>query len=222
MKKLALVLASAALVFGMVSCASNSTAKADELEAPEGFEVFDTDDGLLHLDYKYVGVAKGSTCTNIPKCKIITNKDYSKPTPVDLFCDEPEEVVFCGEKCVKIPSNGDGNIRVIWLFDKPIDAASVSKFSFTIGGLDIPLDNTWTANIALMYNDDITSGEHGTAMYPVAAALDGFLTREYDLNSDAGKEGLWGNGYKPQGQFLGIQIYYGGRDPIFVKNITLK
>lgn len=221
MKKLALALASAALVFGMMSCASK--AADDSLDAPEGFDLFEEeDDGLLHLEYDYVGQADGKSCTELPACQIITNKDYSKPNPVDIFCDAPEVVKFAGEKCVRIPSNGDGNIRVIWLFDEPIDAASVSTFSFSCAGLDIPLDNTWTANIALMYNDDITSGEHATAMYPVAAALDGFITKTIDLNSQEGVDGLWGNGYKPAGEFLGIQIYYGGRDPLFIKDLILK
>lgn len=217
-----MAIASLALVLSLFSCASKQ-AEDEVVEAPEGFDFLEEeDDGLLHLEYKYIGQAKGSTCTKIPACKVITNKDYSKPTPVDIFCDEAEEVEFCGEKCVKIPSNGDGNIRVIWLFDEPIDAASVSTFSFSCAGLDIPMDNTWTANIALMYNNDITSGEHATAMYPIAAGLDTFLTRTYDLNSQEGKDGLWGNGYKPEGQFLGIQIYYGGRDPLFIKDLILK
>lgn len=223
MKKLALTLAAAALVLSLSSCASKE-AEEEELEAPEGLELFaEEDDGLLHLDYDYVGTADGTSCTNLPaKASLIVKKDYSKAKPVDLFCDDPELVKFAGETAVKIPANGDGNIRVIWLFDEPIDAASVSEFSFSIGGLDIPYDNTWTANIALMYNNDITSGEHATAMYPVAAAIDGYLTRTYDLNSEEGKEGLWGNGYKPEGKFMGIQIYYGGRDPIFIKDLSLK
>ena len=220
MKKIVLAIASVALALSLVSCASTK-AEDEVIEAPEGMEAQE-DDGLLHLEYKYIGQAKGSTCTKIPASKIITNKDYSKPTPVDIYCDAPEEVEFLGQKCVRIPSNGDGNIRVIWLFDKPIDAASVSSFSFSCAGLDIPMDNTWTANIALMYNNDITSGEHATAMYPIAAGLDEFLTRTYDLNSAEGKEGLWGNGYKPEGQFMGIQIYYGGRDPLFIKDLILK
>ena len=220
MKKIVLAIASVALALSLVSCASTK-AEDEGIAAPEGFEAQE-DDGLLHLEYKYIGQAKGSTCTKIPAAQIITNKDYSKPKPVDIYCDAPEEVEFLGQKCVKIPSNGDGNIRVIWLFDKPIDAASVSSFSFSCAGLDIPMDNTWTANIALMYNNDITSGEHATAMYPIAAGLDEFLTRTYDLNSAEGKEGLWGNGYKPEGQFMGIQIYYGGRDPLFIKDLILK
>ena len=221
MKKIALALTAAALVFSMVSCASKE-AEDEELSAPEGFEFEEEDDGLLHLEYDYIGMAKGSSYTKLPACQIITNKDYSKATPVDIYCDAPEEVKFAGEKCVRIPSNGDGNIRVIWLFDEPVDAASVSTFSFSCAGLDIPLDNTWTANIALMYNNDITSGEHATAMYPVAAALDGFITKTIDLKSAEGVEGLWGNGYKPEGKFLGIQIYYGGRDPLFIKDLILE
>ncbi|MCQ2592892.1 MAG: hypothetical protein MJ188_08930 [Treponema sp.] len=221
MKKIVLALASAAVLFSMVSCASKDVEDSD-LEAPEGFEMEVEDDGLLHLEYKYLGMADGSTCTSIPAAQVITNKDYSKPHPVDIYCDAPEYVEFAGEKCVKIPSNGDGNIRVIWLFDEPVPADSVTRFAFSCAGLDIPLDNTWTANIALMYNNDITAGEHATAMYPLAAALDGFITKDIDLTSEEGIAGLWGNGFKPEGEFLGIQIYYGGRDPIFIKDLILE
>lgn len=223
MKKIALVLASTALLFGLVSCASKGAAD-DDLGAPEGLDIFaEEDDGLLHLEYEYVGQADATSCADLlAPAKLITNKDYSKATPVDIYCDAPELVKFAGETAVKIPSNGDGNIRAIWLFDEPVDAASLSTFQFACAGLDIPLDNTWTANIALMYNNAITEGEHATAMYPVAAALDGFITKTIDLNSQEGIDGLWGNGFKPEGQILGIQLYYGGRDPIFIKDIILK
>lgn len=221
MKKLGLVLAGAALVLGLVSCASKA-ASSEELEAPEGFDLFAEEDDLLHLEYKYIGQADAKTCTEIPAATLTTKKDYSKATPVDIFCDDPEYVEFAGEKCVKIPSNGDGNIRVMWLFKKPVDASTLSTFQFSCAGLDIPLDNTWSANIALMYDDEITSGEHGTAMYPVAAALDGFITKTIDLNSEEGIAGLWGNGFKADQKIKGIQLYYGGRDPIFIKDIVLK
>jgi len=218
MKKLVLGLVAVLSAALLVSCAST---KSSSIEADEGFDVFaEEDDGLLHLDYTPLNkVAEGTSCNKLKNVQIIANKDYSKPKPVDLYCDAPELVKFAGEECVKLSPNGDGNIRVIWLFDEPIDAASISTFTFNVAGLDVPEDNTWTWNIALMYNDKIAAGEHATAMYTGPMTLDGWTTTTIDLNK---VEGLWNNSYKAKGEFLGIQLYYGGRDPIFIKDLEVK
>ena len=102
MKKIALVLASTALLFGLVSCASKDAAD-DDLGAPEGLDIFaEEDDGLLHLEYEYVGQADATSCADLlAPAKLITNKDYSKATPVDIYCDAPELVKFAGETAVK-------------------------------------------------------------------------------------------------------------------------
>lgn len=218
MKKIALVLVATALVFSLMSC---SKKKSSDSDIDADLSMFmEEDDGLLHLPYDSTGkIAKGNSCNKLKNVKIIANKDYSKPTPVDVFCDDPEIVKFAGEECVRLAPNGDGNIRVIWLFDKPVDAASLSTFTFSVAGLDVPADNTWTWNIALMYNNEITEGEHATAMYTGPMKTDGWSTTTINLASD---EGLWGNSYKPEGQFLGIQVYYGGKDPIFIKDLEVK
>ena len=216
MKKIVMALASLALVFGIVSCAST---KADDgIDAPEGFEFEQEDDGLLHLDYKYIGTAKGTTANKLKNVTIISNKDYSKAVPLDIYCDEPEEPEFLGKKCVKVNSNGDGNIRTIWLFDKPIPANSISTFKFSVAGLDV--DNNWTWNIALLYNDTPADGaEHASAMYTGNMSTTEWTETVIDLPTN---EGLWGNAYKPEGEFIGIQMFYGGRDPIFIKDIEIK
>jgi len=216
MKKIVFAFASLALAFSMISCAS--TKAEDEIEAPEGLEFVEEDDGLLHLDYDYIGLAKGTSANKLKNVSIISNKDYSKATPLDIYCDEPEEVKFLGEKCVKVNSNGDGNIRTIWLFDKPIPADSISTFNFSVAGLDV--DNTWTWNIALLYNDTPAEGaEHASAMYTSLMSTTAWTDTSIDLPTN---EGLWGNAYKASGEFIGIQIYYGGRDPIFIKDLEVK
>ena len=222
MKKIAVVLAATVLVFISMSC-TKKEAKTEDL--PDDMSMFMTeeeeDDGLLHLEYEYVGVAQGDSYTNLPvSCKIIANKDYSKPTPVDVYCgDEPAIVKFAGEECVMLSPNADGAIRVIWLFDSPIDASSVSKLKFSVGGHDVPPEDVVSWNIALLYNDEITEGEHSSVMYIGPMTIDGFTTTEIDL---ATGNCVWGNAYKPEGQFFGIQIYCGGKDPIFIKDLELK
>lgn len=217
MKKNVLAMAAIAVIFGLVSCASTES-ESEVIEAPEGFEAEVEDDGLLHLDYKYIGIAKGTTANKLKNVNIYANKDYSKAVPLDIFCDDPEEVEFCGSKCVKLNSNGDGNIRVMWLFDKPIEAKSLKTFKFSVAGLDV--DNEWTWNIALMYNDSPAAGqEHGTAMYTSHMSTTAWTDTEIDLPTN---EGLWGNAFKPEGEIIGIQLFYGGRDPIFIKDLEVK
>lgn len=216
MKKLALVVASAALLFGLVSCASKTASEDDGLGAPEGLDLFmDEDTGP---EWEATGNKVTSTTANTLEAdtgvgvSLVVDKDISK-NGKEVLGASLEEVKYLGETCVKITANYNPEIRFALVFDEPISAGDFSGINFSIAGID---GGIGSFNVGVMY-DDMNGAEHLMSFYLGDVGVDFWSEYTYSLKEDE----QWGNNYKADRKIIAIQLWSGDKGPIFMKDISL-
>ena len=210
MKKIVLALASVALVFGMVSCASK------QAEDEADFSMFvDEDEGPTWE-------ATGEKLTN-DACNtlaadtgvgvtIVVDKDISKGGK-ELQGAEVEIVTYLGEKCLKVTANYNPEIRIAFVFDHPITTEKFKGIKFACAGED---GGAGTYNCGLMY----AKGDGG-AEFPMSFYMTDISTTEWiECNANLVTDEQWGNRYAPDKEIQAIQFWSGAKGPLFIKGLS--
>ena len=210
MKKIVLALASAALVFGMVSCAST------QAEDESDFSMFvDEDDGPTWT-------ATGEKLTN-DACNtlaadtgvgvtIVVDKDISKGGK-ELQGAEVEIVEYLGEKCLKVTPNYNPEIRIAFVFDEPITTEKFSGIKFACAGFD---GGAGAYNCGMMYAEG-----DGGAEFPMSFYMTDISSSQWiECNANFVADEQWGNRYSGSKKIQAIQFWSGDKGPLFIKGLS--
>lgn len=219
MKKIALTLAAAALVFVSMSCSK----KAKTEEVPADFAMFQEEEDS-GAKWEATGEKlTGNSCNTLAAdtgvgVTIVVDKDISKGGTEVLGADV-EVVEYLGEKCLKVSANYNPEIRVAFVFDKPITLEAFSKIKFDVAaGSDDGNGGFGVYNCGIMYADGRPEGgEFPLAFFGTDCSSTQFLGGEWDLVT----EGQWGSSVDKTRQVQAIQFWSGIKGPLFIKNLGL-
>ncbi|MCR4736473.1 MAG: hypothetical protein K5829_15865 [Treponema sp.] len=211
MKKIVLALASAALVFGMVSCASNDVEEdeadfsmfVEEEEAPAWTA---TGEKLTGNSCNTLAADTGVGVT------IVVDKDVSKGGK-ELQGAEVEVVEYLGEKCLKVTPNFNPEIRISFVFDEPITTEAFSGIKFACAGFD---GGAGAYNCGLMYAEG-----DGGAEFPMSFYMTDISSSEWiECNANLVANEQWGNRYSPSKKIQAVQFWSGDKGPLFIKGLS--
>jgi len=211
MKKIVLALASAALVFGMVSCASNDVEEdeadfsmfVEEEEAPTWTA---TGEKLTGDSCNTLAADTGVGVT------IVVDKDVSKGG-TEVQGAEVEVVEYLGEKCLKVTPNFNPEIRIAFVFDEPITTEAFSGIKFQCAGFD---GGPGAYNCGLMYAEG-----NGGAEFPMSFYMTDISSTEWiDFSANLVADEQWGKNYDPAKKIQAIQFWSGDKGPLFIKGLS--
>ena len=219
MKKIVLTLASAALVFAMVSCASKQA--DDDLGTPDLSFLEVEEDGSIaytELNEKVTGDSynslKADTGVGV---SIIVDKDLSKDPAKAVQGASVEAVEYLGEKCLRVTPNYNPEIRLMYWFDEPITMEKFTTFTFDVAGYE---GGYGAYNFALVYEEgkNPSSGEWAMSFYLNEIKADQWSSYSFDLVNDE----QWGKNFDPSKHVVGLQYWSGDKGPLYIKNVGLK
>ena len=222
MKKIALALATVALVFSFASCSKKDKAQTAEVGVPEGLEMFaEESDGPT---WEATGEKlTGNSCNTLAAdtgvgVKIVVDKDMSKDG-VELQGADVEVVEYLGEKCLKVSPNYNPEIRVAFVFDEPITLEAFSKIKFDVAaGSDDGNGGFGVYNCGVMYADGRPEGgEYPLAFFGTDCSSEEWKGGEWDLET----EGQWGSSVDKTRKVQAIQFWSGIKGPLMIKNLGL-
>lgn len=221
MKKIVLTLASAALVFAMVSCASNEAVEEDDLAAPDlSFMEVEEDTSIAYTSLNEA--VTGNSCNSLAAdtgvgVSIVVDKDLSKDPAKDVLGASLEVVEYLGEKCLRVTPNYNPEIRLAYWFDEPISLEEFKTITFDIAGYD---GGYGAYNMALVYEEgkNPSSGEWAMSFYLSDIKADEWLSYSFDLVADE----QWGQNFKSEKHIVGLQYWSGSKDALYIKNVGLK
>lgn len=216
MKKVLVSIASLALVFGIMSCASTGTEESDDLAMPEDMAMFQSEDTGL----PYVSTGEKltndscNTLSSIAPVEIVVDKDVSKDPAVEVQGASVEVVELFGEKCLKVTPNYNPEIRIAFLFKEPVSAANLKTIKFSVCGFD---GGAGAYNCGLMYKE-MNGAEHNASFYLSD------ISSEYwtDFTGDLVLDEQWGNKFNAEKEIIAIQFWSGDKGPLFIKGISLE
>lgn len=217
MKKMALVVASAALVLGLVSCASNKEVdEVEDLGAPEGLELFiEESDGPVwedsenKLSSETGNTLKADTGVGVT---LVVDKDVSK-NGIEVKGGTVEAVKYLGEECLKITPNFNPEIRFAFVFDEPVSAGDFKGMTYSIAGFE---GGIGSFNVGVMY-EEMQGTEHMASFYLGETLVDEWSEYEFILAEDE----QWGSNYSADKKIIAIQLWSGDKGPIFLKDVSL-
>lgn len=222
MKKIGLVLATSALVFGLVSCASKGAAASDSLESPDLSFLDTTESEGPTWEDTNIKVT-GDTCNTLAAdtgvgVTIVVDKDISKGG-IDVKGASVEVVKFLGEECLKVTANYNPEIRVAFVFDEPISLEAFSKIKFEVaGGSDDGNGGFGVYNCGVMYAEkDGNGGEFPMCFYGTDCSSTEWLGGEWDLVT----EGQWGSSLDKSKKVQAIQFWSPIKGPLMIKGLSL-
>ena len=208
MKKIALTLAAAALVFVSMSCSK----KAKTEEVPADFAMFQEEEDSGATWEATGEKLTGNSCNTLAAdtgvgVTIVVDKDVSKGGTEVLGAD------------VEVSANYNPEIRVAFVFDKPITLEAFSKIKFDVAaGSDDGNGGFGVYNCGIMYADGRPEGgEFPLAFFGTDCSSTQFLGGEWDLVT----EGQWGSSVDKTRQVQAIQFWSGIKGPLFIKNLGL-
>lgn len=210
MKKIVLALASAALVFGMVSCASN------DVEDETDFSMFMTEDEGPTWEATGEKLT-GNSCNTLAAdtgvgVTIVVDKDISKGGK-EVLGAEVEVVEYLGEKCLKVTPNFNPEIRIAFVFDKPITTEQFKGIKFACAGFD---GGPGAYNCGIMYAEG-----DGGAEFPMSFYMTDISSTEWlECNANFKTDEQWGNRYAPDKEVQAIQFWSGDKGPLFIKGLS--
>ena len=211
MKKIVLALASVALVFGMVSCASKQAEDEADfsmfVEEDEGPTWEATGEKLTNDACNTLAADTGVGVT------IVVDKDMSKASNPVLQGAEVEIVTYLGEKCLKVTPNYNPEIRISFVFDQPITTEQFKGIKFACAGFD---GGAGAYNCGLMY----AKGDGG-AEYPMSFYMTDISSTEWiECNANLKTDEQWGNRWAPDKEIQAIQFWSGDKGPLFIKGLS--
>jgi len=222
MKKIALALASAALVFGLVSCASKAATTDEEIGAPEGLELLteETEGPTWEDTGKKV---TGNSCNTLAAdtgvgVTIVVDKDISKDG-IEVKGASVEIVKYLGEECLKVTPNYNPEIRVSFVFDEPISLEAFSKIAFEVAaGSDDGNGGFGVYNCGVMYAERTSAGgEYPMCFYGTDCSSSEWLGGAWDLV----EEGQWGSSLDKSKKVQAIQFWSPIKGPLMIKGLSL-
>jgi len=209
MKKIAAVLAAAAVLFGLISCGSTKVEEDDlsafmpaEAEGPEFTASNESVDVITKALSETLGVG----------VKLVVDKDMSKANPPDVKGATATVGTYLGEKCVKITANYNPEIRFAFVFDEPVSCADLMMVQWSVAGFD---GGNGAYNLGLLY-EDMNGAEHRASFYLSDIATDYWTDNTADLKFDE----QWGNNFGKDKEITMIQFWSGDKGPIYVKGLN--
>lgn len=211
MKKLTAVLATAAVLFGLISCGSTSAEADDDFSAfmtveEEGPEFVASKESVDEI-CKALSESLGVGVT------LVIDKDMSKASAPAVLGATATMGTYLGEKCVKITANYNPEIRFAFVLDKPVSCADLKNLKWSVAGFD---GGTGAYNIAFMY-EEMNGAEHKGSFYLSDIATDAWTDNVADLKADE----QWGNNFKAENEVTMIQFWSGDKGPIYVKGLDV-
>lgn len=159
--------------------------------------------------------SSGNNLSAFGNVTVSVDKDYSKKTPATLKGATVEETEFLGEKCVKATKNNKGEIRLAFMFDKPVPATDLKFIKYSIAGFD---GYSGHYNIGVMYEEMGANNEHSMSCYTSSSVKkDEWSTRTFDLKW----EEVWNKNFNPKKKVIGIQLWTNLAKEVYLKDVEL-
>lgn len=219
MKKIIFCLLLATLAICTVSAKANKKKNStSKIEPPPGFELFMDVEKPVPATALKEKVTSSSFNTlqkdTGTKVSLVIDKDWSKEEPEDLMGGNITVVEVYGQKCLKITPNYNPEIRFAYIFEKPITLKDINHMKFSLCGMD-GVEGSY--NIALLYEEMALNGEHVLSCYSKEISRNEWSTFNLDLKADE----IWGSHFSNTKKIIGIQLWSGSKDPLFIKDVSL-
>ncbi|NLC92915.1 MAG: hypothetical protein GX677_05550 [Treponema sp.] len=214
MKKVLIIATGIALVLGLTSCVSN-----DDLSGmPDDLGMFQSaadDKPVYELLNEKVGPTSCNTlATTIGACTIVVDKDTSWKDIKSVKGADVEVVEYLGEKCLRVTSNYNTEVRVAFVLDKPTSLKGYKNLKFSIAGFEgVP----GTYNCGLLYTDTNNNGERKASFYLSDSKKDAWT----DVSANLVSSEQWGNNFNDSRTLYCIQFWTSATKAIYIKGLSL-
>lgn len=214
MKKSLIITTIVAVLLGFTSCVSND----DLSEMPDDLAMFQSspDEGPVYksLSEKVTPTTCNTLATTIGSCTIVVDKDTSWKDIKSVKGADVEVVEYLGEKCLRVTSNYNTEVRVAFVLDKPTSLKGFKNLKFSIAGFEgVP----GTYNCGLLYTDYNNNGERTASFYLSDTKVDSWT----DVNASLVSDEQWGNNFNNSRTLYCIQFWTSATKAIYIKDITL-
>jgi len=164
-----------------------------------------------------VGPSSGnSLADSLGPVTIVVDKDTSFTSSDAVNGASVQMVQYLGKKALKVTKNNRNEIRIAFVFDKPVTAAGRTSLQFSVAGFD---GGEGSYNCGLLYAAGAkSSGERAGSFYVGRIQKSNWTPITANLSFDE----QWGKNFAPDKEVYSIQFWSNSSKVLYIADLTLK